>query len=579
LSTQCRCHHRIRPPIEGVILLTCIWLQLSQLLAAKQNTHPPPDKDAAARSQSPAKSVKVNVNVVEVRVVVRDEQGKPVAGLKKEDFVLYDNQKRQAITTFSSEIAAKPITDVPSYSATATKEDRSAVVANLPERFVSLYIDDIHIEESNISQVRQAAMKLLDAMTPTDRLAIFVSSGQLGEDFTSDRQKLAAALEKLAPHPMGGRSALADCPPMTFYEAYEITQVNDPAAVEAANDDFRDCMSMASADDNGHEIWKAATRAMEIGKSGLNLALQNLGSVIRRMNVLPGQRVIVMLSPGFFVMPLMQESHEIIDRATKAGIVVNTIDARGLYTSTMYGASSSGAMSVAKAQFMQTEESEEGEVLAGFAESTGGRYFHNRNDIDQGLLQAAEPPQFSYVLGFSPQTLKFDGKFHSLKVGLTTKSNWRVQARRGYFAPREPESLEQDVRQQIEHALTSPKELQELPLQLQVQITKSGQEAQLSAISHIDIRNAAFERANNTNNDDLKIVLALFDLNGRLVSTTERNVNLHVPDSTLNSWDKTGIRVKVDVNVHPGTYLVRVVVRDSGAGEMGATSQGVVVPN
>jgi VWFA-related protein len=564
-----------------MILLMFLWMPLSQVLLAKQNAPPPTDKekDAATRSQFPAKSVKVNVNVVEVRVVVRDEQGKTVANLKKEDFALFDNQKRQAIITFSPEIVVKPITDVPSHSPSVSKEDKPAVVASFPERFVGLYIDDIHIEEGNIPQVREAAMKLVDAMGATDRLAIFVSSGQLSEDFTSDRQKLTAALQKLAPHPMGGRSALADCPPMTFYEAYEITQVNDPAAIEAANEDFRECMSVASADDNEHEIWKAATRAVEIGKSGLNLVLQNLGSVIHRMSVLPGQRVIVMLSPGFFVMPLMQESHEIIDRATKAGIVVNTIDARGLYTSTMYSASSSGAMSVAKAQFMQTEESEQGDVLAGFAESTGGQYFHNRNDIDQGLLEAAAPPQFSYVLGFSPQNLRYDGKFHTLKVGLTIKSNWRVQARRGYFAPRKPESPQQDIRQQMEHALTSPKEIQELPLQLQVQITKTGQLAQLSAISHIDTRNAVFERANNTNNDDLKIVLALFDLDGRLVSVTERSVSLHVPDTTLNSWDKTGIRVKVDVNVHPGTYLVRVVVRDSGAGEMGATSQGVVVPN
>ncbi len=38
-----------------------------------------------------------------VRVVVRDNQGKVVTNLRKEDFQLFDNRKPQAITYFSNE--------------------------------------------------------------------------------------------------------------------------------------------------------------------------------------------------------------------------------------------------------------------------------------------------------------------------------------------------------------------------------------------------------------------------------------------------------------------------------------------
>jgi len=53
-----------------------------------------------------ATTFKVRVNLVQVRVVVRDENGKVVENLKKEDFQLFDNRKPQTISTFSMETPA-----------------------------------------------------------------------------------------------------------------------------------------------------------------------------------------------------------------------------------------------------------------------------------------------------------------------------------------------------------------------------------------------------------------------------------------------------------------------------------------
>ena len=76
------------------------------------------------------------------------------------------------------------------------------------------------------------------------------------------------------------------------------------------------------------------------------------------------------------------------------------------------------------------------ELLAVLADSTGGVFFHNNNDLDEGLRRVAETPEYSYVLAFVPQNLKLDGSYHSLKVTVKNPPKLNVQARRGYYAPK-----------------------------------------------------------------------------------------------------------------------------------------------
>ena len=62
----------------------------------------------ATASNLPATRLKVTSNLVVVRVVVRDAQGKPVKGLRKEDFKLFDSGKEQPIAQFEVEDAFEP---------------------------------------------------------------------------------------------------------------------------------------------------------------------------------------------------------------------------------------------------------------------------------------------------------------------------------------------------------------------------------------------------------------------------------------------------------------------------------------
>jgi hypothetical protein len=86
------------------------------------------------------------------------------------------------------------------------------------------------------------------------------------------------------------------------------------------------------------------------------------------------------------------------------------------------------SVSPLKTQYIMREEESHFTSLAELADGTGGIFVHDRNNIDQGMQQAAGEPEVSYVLGFTPQSLKLDGKYHTLKVSLTNSQKWTLQA-------------------------------------------------------------------------------------------------------------------------------------------------------
>jgi len=168
---------------------------------------------------------------------------------------------------------------------------------------------------------------------------------------------------------------------------------------------------------------------------------RTLRQAIGALSSKPGDRVLVLISPGFLLTTLYGDESDVIDRANRSNVVINTIDARALYTPALMGDISNpvadniitgGPMATYRinAQFEQRG------VLSDFAVATGGTYFHDRNDLDQGIKLAASAPQVSYVLAFSPQNQKMDGRYHELKVKLVEKNKFTILARKGYYAPK-----------------------------------------------------------------------------------------------------------------------------------------------
>jgi len=531
---------------------------------------------------------KVRVNLVLVRVVVRDAQGKVVPNLHKEDFQLTDNRKPQTISTFSVETPESHIVTAGTNADPNAPMDPTAAnakVAALPQRFVSVIYDDQHMIMADTLFVRNASKKLFDSLAPSDRVAINTTSGQATQDFTDDHALLSKTLLNVLPR--SPTQGLHDCPDISYYQADMIQNKNDPQSLDVATEDAVQCAFQ------GDESQKAAARSMAQGEAGTVLAredtsteyaLRHMEDVIRHLSAMPGQRVIIFVSPGFITSTLFLEFSELVDRATKANVVVNTIDARGLYTPDMGDIADpyTDPPQVAgfKSMYRVSAQLAQEDVLAQLADGTGGTFFHNRNDVDEGLKEAGAAPAMTYLLGFSPQNLKLDGSMHTLKVSFTRKSNYKIQARHAYFAPKHLVDPTEAAKEEIQEALFSQDEIRDLPVDLHTQFFKTeAYSAKLAVLTHVDIKGVHFRKADGRNRDDLTVATAIFDENGNYVTGGEKIVEMKLLDTTYDRLTRVGLNLKSSFDVKPGSYLVRQVVRDSEGAQLAARNGAVVIPN
>ncbi len=145
-----------------------------------------------------------------------------------------------------------------------------------------------------------------------------------------------------------------------------------------------------------------------------------------------------------------------------------------------------------KEQYQRESASAQEDVLAELADGTGGTFFHNNNDLEEGFRRVATAPEFVYLLGFSPQNLKFDGSFHRLKITVKNQNGVGVQARRGYYAPTHAANLEETAKAEIEDALFSREEMHDIPVELHTQFFKSSVvAAKLTVLARVDLKRPA----------------------------------------------------------------------------------------
>ncbi len=579
----------------------------AHLLYSQEPTPPQPVTDAPAmqsqKSDTEAKTevsvqdtgntFKLRVNLVQVPVVVRNNTGEPVEGLRKEDFQLFDNGKPQPISTFAVESAQsrKQRGEAEEKTQESEGENGAGGSVALPERFVALTFDDVHLKMEDAGPLRVAAGKFVDAMMPADRVGIFSTSGQFTLDFTNEKEALKQKLLGLVPRGRISNSTGA-CPNISFYMADRLEREGWPVDPDQSGPpDFEvfvqetlRCMSGINVKTARTLVINAARSALDTGEAENRETYRQLGSVLRTLSSKPGTRILLFASPGFPLAMLTKEASGVVDLANRASIVINTIDARGLYALAPGGDISeafSDAPSTAglKTSFRVTEQSEQQFVLMDFAYGTGGTFFHS-NDFEAALNQAGSAPEVSYVLGFSPQNQKMDGRYHALKVTLSGPNEYAIQARRGYFAPKKLDDPREAAKQEIQDAVFSQNEIVDLPLTLQIQYFKLDDTAtRLSVVSHLDVQRMQFHKADGRNFDDLTVATVIFDDNGKFVMGGEKFVKMRFLDSSIARYGHTGFVVKSTFDLKPGKYTVRQVARDSEGAQMAARNAIVVIPN
>lgn len=405
----------MRAPVLVILILSCCLSGMSQVAA--------PDS---------VSTLKVDVKLVPVRVVVRDAKGRAVGNLSKDDFQLFDEGKVQVITQFSIEHAAGP------GNVMSVQPGESAAAQHPPTgRYTAYLFDDLHLERNDLMEAKKSADRQFASLSPAmERVAIFTTSGQRGIDFTADRAKLHETLAHLEPrHPLKA----SDCPDINSYTADLIANKSDAAALQAATND-----ALACAFDGNVKLAKAAQQMARAvareraatGQATTSESFRILKALIQAMSKAPGQRTIVMVSPGFAV-AADPEQVNLIDLALRADVTVSTLDPRGIPPATNISAPSGGRFDRQNTALAALSDLEEQAVLEELAYGTGGVFFHNNNDVDEGFRRVADAPEYSYVLGFSPENVKFDGRFHKLKVTVSGNSKLTIKARKGYYAPKQ----------------------------------------------------------------------------------------------------------------------------------------------
>ena len=551
---------------------------------------PPPDNNAAemASRDMPA-TFKSKVNLVLVPVVVRDRQGQAIGTLRKEDFQLLDKGKAQIITKFSVEKTGgppKPLSGIADgdASAAAKLDGPAKPAAPIPERFVAYLFDDLHLSQGDLMQVRAAAARHLDeSLKTTDRAAIYTMSGQTMLEFTGDKEALLEAMRRIQPRSIQAPAG-SECPDVSYYLGDMIVNKNDQRALQGATLEALACLNLDPTQITvaQAQAQAAARRALATGERESRLSLLALKAVVQRIAGMPGQRSIILISPGFHVIEHYQDKMEIMDKALHSNVVIGALDARGLYADTSFGAdrkSYDPNADLIKSSYERDANFVQSDVLSELAEGTGGTFFHDNNDLAEGFKRVAAAPDFVYVLGFSPQNLKLDGHFHTLKVSLNSPAKLTLQSRRGYYAPTHLADVEETAKTEIEDALFSREEMHELPTELHTQFYKSSDTAaKLSVLIRVDLKQMRYRKADGRNRNDLTVVAGLFDRNGNYISGIEKKIEMRLRDETLANKVANGITVKSSFDVAPGSYVIRTVVRDSEGQTMSAANGSVEIP-
>jgi VWFA-related protein len=572
--------------LMGAALLAC-GVALGQQSALKQATATSGTKTASQYT------IRRQTNLVPVRVVVRDKHGRSVAGLKQNQFQVFDQGQAQKLVFFQEVTSQGP---APSVTATTgVKQTQQA-----GPRFIAFYFDDLHARIADLQPMRKATERFLaNSMLPDDMAALYTSSGKEMVEFTRDASRLRETLAKIKP--AAEVSGASDpCMGLTDYQAFQIVEQNNLDMLNFAVSRQQSCEGAPAAINSAMLATTAARSILTAAVAESQNTISHLGQVVEHMKTLPGSREILLVSPGFFNMNLQKPLDTVVDLALREQVVINSINTLGAATDSLMGSASTisnpmqgnGVTGGFTVDSQRSTEFEHEDALSNLAYGTGGRLFHNSNDFYSGIQRLLTPPRHYYLMAFSPSLLQDNGKFHKLKIAVASTAGYKVEARRGYYAPAQGKqssapSLASSgtpagaaavapslapARTQSPASTVDPlvaiamdrEELNQIPFHAFVQATKAdANNLNLIFLLRADVHGLQFTKQNGMNQDDLKMLVFVNDAAGKRVEYVSHDIPLNVPDKDLPLLQKEGMDIKVDFKLAPGVYTIREVIQDA----------------
>jgi VWFA-related protein len=548
------------------------------------------------RAQAPAKAdvlPPVSVELVRIDVVVTDKGGHPKAGLAREDFAVFEDGQPQKIVQFEAygrRVAAMPPAPASSPSTPAVTEQ---AVSPRPPRFVVLAVDDIHEEFGSMVRVQKALTRFIDEdMGPEDRVALVTTSGtqDASQEFTSERGLLRRAISRLSAKDR--RAKWVGVPHITDYQA-EMIERGDPDALWLA---VQEILRERPYDPAEQEARQQARAIFTEAVDNSRLTLEMLERLTRSLAGLPGRKLIFLLSGGFLTGLSAPggagfDIRRVIDAGTRAGVVVYSLETRGLTTPPGSNASqrTPADPQMLSLIFMMQRQGEEAtrEAMHALAADSGGFLVDNSNDLHAGLKRVLEDTESYYVLAYEPTNTKRDGAFRRIDVRLPNVRDLKVRARTGYFAPggraRAPSAVsgKQERRTQGGPAATggAPAPPTAIPVRLSadfVSVERGVTEVVVSG--HVDTTTLPFIRRGDRYEAAVEITAVVHDETGAVAATLEpERLSLDVTEAQREQLSRDGLPYQKTAALKPGRYEVRLAVRAAGA--LGLVSQRVEIPD
>ncbi len=539
----------------------------------------------------PPATLHVQRNVVQADVIVRNAKGQAVGGLAQQDFKVYDKGKEQAISQYTIESAAPRIVGASAATSTAapTSAPPSQTTAGNQQRFIALFFDDRNTPFSDLAYARQAAEKFVQGnLHQGDKVGVFTASASTALDFTDDKQKLLKTIEAVHMQPLG---APEYPPPRNAGNPNCATHPLGPYAahliVDEGDTETRNLYLCGNASPSAEaELEVMARTILSATVISSKSSLGSLDSVIGHLAQMPGHRIVVLTSSGFFTASLESQLDEVTSDALDAGVVINSLDAKGLIARAPGGDAKDSPLysggvppSEYEKQLLKKQREEMDDVMDLLAWDTGGIFFHHNNDLDLGLREMAAVPHVSYRLGFSPANLKADGKFHDLKVKLTVPGRFQIQARRGYFAPSEAARQAEGRVDRLNDEVLKTDGIPGIPAEVTAQpgrLPSGGTGLQISL--HVDLKGLSFQKSQGRHMDKLTVVSALFNSQGNFVTGEMGVVDMALKNDTLAGLSKRGLNTTMVLQAPEGKYRLRLVVEEAGSGKMFAVTRPGDIP-
>jgi VWFA-related protein len=536
-----------------------------QVVPVNPRQGPPPPAKPPARAKG---TIRSTVNLVEIDVQVTDRNGKPVKGLKQDQFSVSEDGKAQKISTFEYndieqvETAGKgdeaPIT-VPLGAITSPQEIKAVV---RDHRMIVLFFDLTSLEQDDLLRSTRAAQKYLDTqMTPADLVAVVVFGNTLKvvANFTNDRALLRKAVDAIVPGHEAALAGLADA--ATAADGETVVSEDTGAAF--------------TADDTEFNIFNTDRK------------LAAVEALCEILEAIPGKKSIIQFTSGITQTGEENRSELIAatNSANRSNVSIYTVDSRGLLTATPGGDASTGAsggnaMFTGATVISQSQARQDSrDTLATLAGDTGGRSFFDTGDFGKVFQSVQNDTSGYYLVGYYSANAAADGAWRRVHVKIDMlPSGAHVRAREGYYAPKNfGVFTTEDRERQLEEAFKSDTPEVELPLavetaqfrlspaQVFVPISAKLAPSALQWAQKRGSRETAFDFAAEVH--DAK--------SNRVVGALRDTITVKIDQEHFQDIQQHSLVYQGGIVLAPGEYKLKFLARENESGKIGTFEENL----